>query len=86
MDKPILSILQPDGVSIKVFEVGEKLIPTPEEIPYKFDTCSYRSKEQVEHTKRSCCSVHILKGFKCLRFDIIPLKPEQCVACPEYKP
>lgn len=82
MDPSKLSIISPEG--IRIFEIKDGEISIPKSGQEKFDTCSYRSDTEVIEVKRSCCSSKEIKGFKCNKFDIIPVRPEQCVACGDY--
>src|SRR5882724_9414462 len=50
----------------------------------KFNTCQYKSNEEVSIIKKTCCSSHIINGFKCEKLGIHPLSSKNCEGCNQY--
>lgn len=52
----------------------------------KFDTCRYRTDEEIEFGTISCCGQNIAKGYCCIERGIDGLTPPVCVNCEFYEP
>ena len=51
----------------------------------KFNTCTYRTTEEISIVRKSCCKTWEDKGYKCNLLDIFPLEANVCKACTSYK-
>jgi hypothetical protein len=50
----------------------------------KFDTCQFRSLDEVYIERKSCCSDHSVRGFICWTRNIENVTPAQCDGCEQY--
>lgn len=63
----------------------EKPIPANPTGEQKFQTCKFRSPEEIEKRFARCCGQStIIKAFNCNKLNIFPLTLLNCISCNDY--